>query len=251
MDVPEWIDRLRTDGDRMSSVLVEADLEAPVPTCPDWTVRDLVRHLGGVHRWATGFVRGDGRQPKDGDLEGFVGGWPADDELRAWFVRGHEELVRALAGAPPDLETWTFLDAPSPLAFWARRQAHETAIHRVDLESALDRITGFPELFAADGIDELLLRFVARGGPELPVDGDRALLVEATDIDRRWRVIFTPIGFRTAGDGGTREADAGIRGPASDLYVGLWNRRAFEPSTVVGDERLVELWREHVRIRWS
>jgi uncharacterized protein (TIGR03083 family) len=206
----------------MSSVLLEADLGAPVRTCPGWTVRDLVRHLGGVHRWATGFVRGEGRQPKDGDLE---------------------ELVRALAGASPDLETWTFLDAPSPLAFWARRQAHETAIHRVDAESAIDRITGFSTPFAVDGIDELLLRFVARGGPELPVDRDRTLLVEATDVDRRWRVTFTPSGFRTAGDGGAGSADTLIRASASDLYLGLWNRRAFEPSAIVGDEHLAQLQR--------
>jgi uncharacterized protein (TIGR03083 family) len=235
----------------MSSVLVEADLGAPVPTCPGWTVRDLVRHLGGVHRWATGFVRGEGRQAKDGDLEELVSGWPDDAALRPWFAQGHEELVRALAGASPDLETWTFLDAPSPLAFWARRQAHETAIHRVDAESAIDRITGFPAPFAVDGIDELLLRFVARGGPELPVDRDRALLVEATDVDRRWRVTFTPSGFRTAGHGGAGSADTRIRASASDLYLGLWNRRAFEPSAIVGDEHLVELWREHVRVRWS
>ena len=34
------------------------------------------------------------------------------------------------------MRCFAFLPAPSPLAFWARRQAHETGIHRADVESA-------------------------------------------------------------------------------------------------------------------
>ena len=79
----------------------------------------------------------------------------------AWFADSHERSWRRLASAPADLETWTFLEAPT-LTFWARRQAHETAIHRVDAES-LWGCHRFPSGFAVDGIDELLpLREPAR-----------------------------------------------------------------------------------------
>src|SRR5260370_27003394 len=61
---------------------------------------------------------------------------PADDVLLDWFRDGHASLVRALAAADPDLKCWTFMAAPSPLVFWARRQSHETAIHRVDTQQA-------------------------------------------------------------------------------------------------------------------
>jgi hypothetical protein len=101
--------------------------------------------------------------------------------------------VEPLASAPADLETWTFLEAPTPLAFWARRQAHETAIHRVDAESARGDVTGFPSGFAVDGIDELLLRFANRPGRPLPaVEKTRSMVVRAKDEPRRWRVTFAP-----------------------------------------------------------
>lgn len=251
MDVDEHIEQLRRDGERLAAVASSTDPSALVPTCPDWQLRDLVRHVGGVHRWATGFVSGAGVQPPDGDLEQLVGGWPDDAELVAWFGDGHRSLVQALVSAPADLEAWTFLDAPTPLAFWARRQAHETAIHRVDAESAAADITGFPSGFAADGIDELLLRFVVRKGKTLPVDEPRSMLVRATDVPRSWCVTFASTGFRVQTDAADAEADLVVTAGASDLYPLLWNRRDPTGSELEGDADVLGLWRESVRIRWS
>jgi uncharacterized protein (TIGR03083 family) len=210
-----------------------------------------VHHLGGVHRWAATFVRGDQGQPREGDLEALVGGWPADEDLAAWFSVGHADLLGALTDAPEDLDTWTFLEAPTPLAFWARRQAHETAIHRIDAESATAATTGFPADFAADGIDELLLRFVARGGRPLPVRHERTLAVAATDLDRAWTVTFAPDGFRVADGAGPDAGDARVRGTVSELYVWLWNRASADALERTGDEGLLNVWREHARITWS
>jgi MDMPI C-terminal domain/Mycothiol maleylpyruvate isomerase N-terminal domain len=90
-----------------------------------------------VHRWAAGYV---GRQyPRWVDRaseEEILSGGPGDDSLISWFRAAHATLVRTLDSAAPDVTCWTFLDAPSPLAFWARRQAHETTIHRVDAQQA-------------------------------------------------------------------------------------------------------------------
>ena len=196
-----------------------------------------------MHRWATGFVQGAGVQPPDGDLERLVGGWPADDGLVAWFRDGHRALVEALSSAPADLDTWTFLDAPTPLAFWARRQAHETAIHRVDAESAAGDATRFPAAFAADGIDELLLRFVSRPGKGLPVRSQRSMVVRATDVSRSWSVTFAPAGFRIAPDPDDTDADLVVTGDVAGLYVMLWNRRdpsGFELDGEVGPARSME-----------
>jgi len=179
MNVAEYIEQLRLDGERLAEVASSTDPAAPVPTCPDWELRDLVRHVGGVHRWATGFVLGAGQQPPEGDLEQFVGGWPQDADLVAWFRAGHQALGDALASAPADLETWTFMDAPTPLEFLALRQAHETAIHRVDGETAAGDVTGFPPAFAADGIDELLLRIASRSGRTLELETPRSMVVQA------------------------------------------------------------------------
>ncbi|MGC0381054.1 uncharacterized protein (TIGR03083 family) [Streptomyces sp. SAI-129] len=102
--------------------------------------------------------------------EGHTGPRPADaltdldgTPLLTWFREGHGRLVDTLAGAAPDVRCWHFLPAPSPLAFWARRQAHETAVHRIDAESARGgEPTGVGVDFAVDGVDELLCAFHAR-----------------------------------------------------------------------------------------
>lgn len=251
MEVFEHVEQLRLDGECLAEIASSTDPAAPVPTCPNWRLRDLVRHVGGVHRWATGFVLGAGVQPPDGDLEKLVGGWSADAELVAWFRSGHRALVEALASAPANLEAWTFLDAPTPLAFWARRQAHETAIHRVDAESAAGDVTGFPSGFAADGVDELLLQFVGRPGKTLPVETPRSMLVRATDLARNWRVRFAPAGFQTQTDPVDADAELVVTGGASDLYMMLWNRRDTAGLELDGEPDLLDLWRETVRIRWT
>lgn len=251
MDVLEHVEQLRRDGGRLADAASSADLAAPVPTCPDWQLRDLVRHVGGVHRWATGFVVGDGRQPPDGDLEQLVGGWPEDADLLAWFRAGHRALVEGLVSAPADLDAWTFLDAPTPLAFWARRQAHETAIHRVDAESAAGDVTGFPSKFAADGVDELLLRFVGRPGKTLPVETPRSMVVRATDVPRSWRITFAPSGFQIATDPIGADAELVVTGGAPDLYKMLWNRQGTAGLELDADQDLLDVWREAVRIRWT
>ena len=120
--------------------------DAPVPTCPEWVARDLMQHQGGIHRWATSFVAEARTEPRSDGLEVVVGGWPGDEELADWFEAGYRALVSALEAAPPDLQCWTFLTAPSPLAFWSRRQAHETAIHRVLMPSCTAGLHGGPPL---------------------------------------------------------------------------------------------------------
>lgn len=253
MDVNEHVAQLRRDGERVADTASSTDPGAPVPTCPDWKLRDLIHHLGGVHRWATGFVAGHGRQPQDGDLERFVGGWPPDPDLVAWFRAGHRNLADALASAPVDLEAWTFLEAPSPLAFWARRQAHETAIHRVDAETAAGGdVTGFPSGFAVDGIDELLFRFANRPGRvSLAIDTPMSLVVRPTDVPRSWRLSLAPTGIETEADPADTTGASVITGAASDLYVLLWNRRGIDGMELDGDARVLELWREAVTIRWT
>ena len=131
MDVPDYVEQLRRDGERLATVASFTDPRARVPTCPDWSLRDLVRHVGGVHRWATGFVRGAGRQPPDGDLERFVGGWPEDTELVvAHTSSGAEALARK---APRARVVSAFGTVPSEVLFGVfaarRRKTRPTLIY--------------------------------------------------------------------------------------------------------------------------
>lgn len=157
-------------------------------------------------------------------------------------------LVDALATAEPDLQCWSFLAAPSPLAFWARRQCHETGIHRADAESASGPISAFPAEVAADGIDELLSLFITRRGGRLASDTPRVLLVRPDDTADAWlvRVADTVTTERTAG-----AADCTVQGAASDLHLFLWNRCDASALRVDGDASLLDLWRTSVTIRWG
>ena len=174
-DVPGYIAALRREGDLLAAAAERAGMGAGVPACPGWAVRDLLKHTGYVHRWATGYVTGGpGHRADSESEEEILSQGPGDAGLPGWFREGHAALVRALSEAKPGLDTWAFLPAPSPLAFWSRRQAHETAIHRADAEQAAGRTSAsvFEPDFAADGVDELLMGFLARSitrgrGPSL------------------------------------------------------------------------------------
>lgn len=248
MQIPELISVLQREGSLLTAAAVRSDPDTPVPTCPGWTMRDLVRHTGAVHRWATAHVVERLLHPVDG-LDPVVPVQPDDAVLIEWFVDGHAALVRALRSADPDLVCWTFLPAPSPLAFWARRQAHETGVHRVDAESASGGITPFEPVFAADGIDELLYCFVTRPKGRLRAAEGRTLHLQATDVGRDWMVHIGPGRVRVSDEAGAGDCD--VRGPASTLHLLLWNRGGADGLEVRGDMALLDLWRDSVHIQWE
>lgn len=242
MELADYRIRLDDEGRRLGDAAAVAGWDAPVGHL-DWTVREVVTHVGGVHRWASAIVAT--ASPTSEIAEGDeVGSGPPDEELLEWFRDGHAHLVRTLTAAPDDLECVAFLPAPSPLTFWARRQLHETAVHRADVEAAAGAITPMPAALAGDGIAEMLLGFAGRRRRE-PI-GPGVLALVAADSDP-WRVELA--GERVlAATGPAPDADATVSGAASDLYLWLWNR----PADVVisGDAAVAAQWRD-VRVRWS
>ncbi len=253
MEVAAHVDALRGEGRLMANAVGIAGPDAPVPTCPGWVVRDLVRHLGGVHRWATGYVAGARNEVWDVDLDEVVGSWPDDADLVGWFRDGCDALARALDAAPPDLECWTFLRAPSPLAMWARRQAHETAVHRIDAELAAGVDLGpFAAPFAADGVGELLECFVPRPSTKLRAEQPASLAVRCTDDVATWLLRIGAEGVTTDPTPSVEVgADCTLRGPAADLYLALWNRSGREALVVEGDTDVLGLFLQTVQVRWS
>jgi uncharacterized protein (TIGR03083 family) len=240
MEIAEFVATLDREGRLMAEAAERAGTDAKVATCPGWQVRDLVRHTGMVHRWAAAFVaEGHTSYHPDGGLPDLDGA-----ELLDWFREGHRRLVDTLADAPADVECWSFLPAPSPLAFWARRQAHETTVHRVDAESALpEPPTPIATDFALDGIDELLNGFHARDRSRVRTEEPRVLRLRALDAaeDAVWTVRLSqeaPVTTRDAAG----DADCELAGPAARLYLSLWNRLPFPSLT--GDAALAALWRE-------
>ncbi len=252
MEITEHIETLELEGRRLAEAAEIAGPGTPVPTCPGWAVRDLVKHLGYVHRWATEQLAVPRPEMVGGAGEREVlESGPKDDALLAWFRAGHATLVDTLRRADPSLPYWSFLPAPSPLAFWARRQAHETAVHRADAESSLGGIGAFESPFAADGLDELLTGFAPTERARAVVERRRVLAVEPDDVPQRWLIGLGPDGVDiTAGPGGH---DCALRGPASSLYLLMWNRGDPEllGVEVAGEAELLGRWRDSLQVRWS
>ena len=229
-----------------------AGLDAPVPTCPDWTVAALLAHQGMVHRWATSHVRKDGAEIPDEQriLERVPG-----DRMLSWFREGVRDLLLALRLADRETATMVFLnDAPAPMHFWARRQAHETTMHSVDaLGASLGHEptaveAGIALDVAVDGIDELLTGFFTRGRSKLAALQPLTIAVMPSDSDRGWTMTVADDRLSTVRER-REDAEATFYGTAAELYLGLWNRGT--PIKTIGRPGVLETWRERQRIRWT
>jgi uncharacterized protein (TIGR03083 family) len=199
--VIDHLAHLRADADAVLAVLTMAEGSEPVAGCPGWSVRDLVEHLGGVHRWARDIV-----------VTGRPGPEPAaEGDLAAWFAEGAAALIETLAGADPAAATWSFT-TDRTVGFWRRRQALETVVHRWDAQSAVGEPEPIDAVLAADGIGEvaelMLPRQVAKERiPPLP----GAVRIAASDLEASY----------VLGDG---EPQATVTAAAEVLLLLLWHR---------------------------
>jgi uncharacterized protein (TIGR03083 family) len=251
MDLNAYLAVLAAEATSLAAAADEAGLDAPVPTCPGWTVADLVLHVGEVHRWATAVVAS--RATKLGDVPSdSLGPLPHPADTTTWFRTGASRLCETLAGADAAVDYAAFLtDPPTPrLLFWARRQTMETGMHRVDAESALGRCTPFAPDVAIDGIDEFLTGFLPRSRSPLRIDSPRTLRVAPEYSDRRWTVSISTEAPVTVRDAAT-DADCLVSGSASDIFLALWNRGPLEVLQITGDRGVIDALRDQIQIRWG
>jgi len=251
VDLSEHLEGLRAALVAFVRYADRAGLDAPVPTTPDWTVRQLIAHQGTVHRWAAGHVRGEQVAFDAFEQEGLTSADPVE-----WLRDGAIGVVQAITDAPDDLEALVFLhDAPPAKRFWARRQCHETTIHAVDaLSAALGRYPTAAETWidpevALDGIDELLTGFVTRSRSRLRSEEPVEIGVLPDDgSGRAWLVHVSSekaVTERLSGDDSerARKADVVLEGGAVALYLTLWNR-----SDEVAPGAGWEIWTDGVQI---
>ncbi|HEU0132912.1 MAG TPA: maleylpyruvate isomerase family mycothiol-dependent enzyme [Mycobacteriales bacterium] len=236
MDRERHLAALRHEAAALAAAARAAAPDTPVPSCPAWDVMRLVRHTTHAYRWVTRIVSTHADAEVDETEVDLPDGSPEA------YEQALAELVETLTNEAPDTRCWNWSGEDLTVAFWCRRMAQETAVHRWDAQLAAgDARPVEPEL-AADGVDEMLGVFLPVYLAQTPVDGlsGTAALV-ATDTGDTWHATFHPDRAEVVRNGAT-DAGATLRGSASDLLLALWGRGvAVETS---GDPRLVTMLTE-------
>ena len=245
MDASAWLDHLNADGDALAAAIDGADLSASVPACPDWSLADLVGHVGTVHVWVSACLVSDpdARPPRFNELPAP----PADDQLHDWYVDVHRRMTDALAAAPLDrpVPSWA---GRQTVGWWLRRQAHETVVHRWDAESAVTTPRPFASELGIDGVDEFIEVVLPALGARAGGDGGTIHLhaTDGADGAGEWLLTLTPDGVEATN--GHAKGDVAVRGTASDLDLLLWGRRSLDDLEVFGDAELFSSWRAKAKL---
>ncbi|PRX98897.1 maleylpyruvate isomerase family mycothiol-dependent enzyme [Allonocardiopsis opalescens] len=253
------LDRFCAETTAQTRELVEllggADLSAPVPTCPGWSLADLLRHIGGNLRTVGTAVR-TGRPVDDpatqvAELDGPSG--TGLGALAPWLTEAADAFAAAVRAAEPaaTATVWGFGDRVDG---WARRAAHDIAVHRADAALAIGADYALAPELAADAVDELLDMAAAGMFPGLErlAEHGSALHLHATDtvpeLRAEWLLEFGAEGFgwRRA----HQRADTAVRGPLTELLLVLYRRR---PATtdrveVIGSAPLLDAWLQRVSL---
>jgi uncharacterized protein (TIGR03083 family) len=242
---------LIAENNAFADLLRDADLSAPVPTCPEWTLNQLMRHVGRGDRWAAQIVAEKSTEALDPRT--VAGGKPPagrDGEL-GWLQDGARALIAAVEKSGAQTPVWTFL-GPRPASWWIRRRLHETIVHRADVALALGAAFTIDPPTAADGITEYLERVMIRAAENDPGWGGQALSdgqslhLHATDAglgtDGEWTIFGRAdgIGF----EHGHAKATVALRGPARDLLLAIVRRGSAADLglEIFGDQPVWDTW---------
>ena len=211
------------------------NLETRVPTCPGWTLRDLVIHHGSFQAWITGMLLERAQSP----VAPVTVALDRDADVLGWYIPIGDRLVATLLEIGPDAAMWDATGQQRSGA-WARRQASETSVHRWDAQHAHGRAQ--PILHAGDYIDEMLTLLVPNlvkvFGAPTPTG---TLSLESTDENRVWRAAWDPAAWESGQlEQVHGEADARLIGTTSDLFLALWRRP--NAAEVVGNTASLTSW---------
>jgi uncharacterized protein (TIGR03083 family) len=252
----EFPDLLRLIDERAgafrAAVGAAASLDVRVPTCPEWTLLELVQHLGdGRRRWAAIVAAGPGAVPPAKSAPEGAPTAPREREaLLAWSAEATQELLDALREAGPDRGCWTWWgtsQSPQNCGAVARHQLQEIAVHTYDAQLALGAPQPLPDEVALDGVEEFLFTCCATTS---------AWPHEAAVVDyhategRSWRLRLSADGARTARipapdampatAADEDAADASARGTAGELVLALYGRTPVGSLKFDGDRRVFD-----------
>lgn len=229
----DYVDAIASHSAGFAAAASEADPLAPVPSCPGWTVTDLVSHLTEVH-WFWGTIVEERLQEPPSDDRRPASAKP--DELIPAFEAGADRLVRVLRAARDDEPVWTWAPSRHDIGFVRRHQVQEAAVHHWDVENVLGRELTIGTRIAVDSISEFLTFSVSSQSnqadpPRQALDGTFAL--SCTDTPLSWVISDGP----AQGTVAYRQVDGPVEAPvisgaSSDLLLWLYKRVHLNASAV-------------------
>jgi uncharacterized protein (TIGR03083 family) len=231
-----------------SDLVCNADDATAVPTCPGWSLKQLLRHVGRGDRWAAQIVSErrddylDPRTVEDGKPP------PDPDDAISWLYGGAQRLVDAVEQAGVETPVWTFL-GPRPANWWIRRRLHEVAVHRADAAIALGSDFALEPDVAADGITEWLERVAIQAGSDgaaLPLEEGNTMHLHATDPGLgeagEWTVGVSDSGITWSHKHG--KGAVALRGGATELLLAMVRRISVADTGIqtFGDDAVWQKW---------
>jgi uncharacterized protein (TIGR03083 family) len=237
MDYATYVGHVQQDGRRLAAA-ASGSLSEEVPSCPGWTVTDLVTHVAEVyeHKIACTAL---GRFPKPWPPE-----WPADRDPIEWFEDAHGRLLEMFERSGPTTPSKTWWPPDQTVGFWARRMAQETVVHRVDAEQAIGKPTPVNADLAVDGVDEVLERMLAGDWSDDPDDAATGQRIAISTGGKTWGVTLEREAVSIHDDGGA--ADATLGGDPPDVLLWLWGRSPDDRVLRSGDEDAIRLLRSRL-----
>ncbi|WP_329106683.1 maleylpyruvate isomerase family mycothiol-dependent enzyme [Micromonospora sp. NBC_01699] len=241
METSRYLECLAADHARLGAVAATG-LAETVPSCPDWSVEDLTRHVAQVYLHKVECMR-TGSAPQT---------WPPDlsgEPPLALLDRAYAQLRAEFAERSPESPAHTWYDPDQTVAFWIRRMAQETVVHRVDAELAAGTsVADIPDDLAHDGIDEVLRVMLGYGThrwPEaftgvLPSSTVR-LLVDTGE--QSWLVRLDATGAVVEPGSTDQAVHATISGAPPELLLWLWRRTPDDAVRRTADRHAVDTFR--------
>ncbi|MGE2729203.1 maleylpyruvate isomerase family mycothiol-dependent enzyme [Mycolicibacterium vaccae] len=237
------LEQTRAFGDLIRS----GDPATPVPTCGDWNLKQLFRHVGRGNRWAAQIVTQKRNEPLD--PREVLDGRPPDDPDGAaeWLQAGVELLIDAVDRARSDTRVWTFV-GPRPPGWWLRRRLHEIVVHRADAALATGAEFDLPPDLAADCLSEWIELACVDRRHALPLNHGESIHLHATDEELgptgEWTIVHDDDGVWWSHNHG--KGSVALRGPARDLLLTAARRTSVADSglEMFGDETVWTGWLE-------
>jgi uncharacterized protein (TIGR03083 family) len=253
MDTSAYLDVVVEQTSTLADWVHGGDASAPVPTCPKWTLADLVDHVGAGQRMAAMLV-GERMTEPSRAFAGYVPG-PADPaRWRAWLTEGAAEVKQAFESVADDTPVWDPSGGAAGVLFWSRRMFGEASVHRADAAVALGKRYELAPELAVEAIEDWLDTMTSRGYWENRPDfadamrgAGQTLHFHATDAPGEWVARREP--DRVVLERTHTKADVAVRGPAAELLLVLSRRRspAAAPGLeVLGDRALFDHWIGHM-----